>query len=203
MSSSTAGHIIGTDIDNVMYFEDASVNVLSLSLMARSFQIQWNQESRRFTLFGRDGQQFIFQERNGLYLCDFSPLLDARIDQVSQATGTDELLTSVSSNEKLFSRREVVKASLARILLRRLGYTPPQVISKILNQGAMIECPVTSQDLHTATKIYGQLVPELRGKAVKQRGNDTLSTEPMEPISKIDTVMHADIMFEHLSCCPC
>ena len=114
-----------------------------------------------------------------------------------QATGTNVLLTSVSSNEKLFSRREVVKARLARKLLRRLGY--PHVISKMLNQGAMIECPVTSQDIHTATKIYGQLVPELRGKAVKQRGNDTLCTEPMEPISKIDRVMHTDIIFVNRS----
>ena len=80
MSSSNARQIVGTDIDNVMYFEEASANVLSLSLTARSFQIQWNQEYRRFNLFGGDGQQFIFQERNGLYICDFSPLLDARID---------------------------------------------------------------------------------------------------------------------------
>ena len=58
---------------------------------------------------------------------------------------------------------------------------------------------MTSQDLHTATKIYGQLVPELRGKAVKQRGNDTLSTEPSGPISKIATVMHTDIMFVNRS----
>ncbi|OXE36686.1 MAG: hypothetical protein CGW95_06200, partial [Phenylobacterium zucineum] len=75
MSSTTAGSIVGTDLGRVMYFEQASANVLSFSLMASRYPIQWDQDACQFILFAKGGQTFVFRERHGLYICDFSFLL--------------------------------------------------------------------------------------------------------------------------------
>ena len=83
---------------------------------------------------------------------------------------------------------QVPRAKLARTLFRRLAFGTPAVVARMLNQGALIECPMTSDDIVTADKIYCQFVPELRGL-------DTISVEPSSPRVQMRLIMYTDIMF--------
>ena len=83
---------------------------------------------------------------------------------------------------------QVPRAKLARTLFRRLAFGTPAVVARMLNQGALIECPMTSDDIVTADKIYCQFVPELRGL-------DTISVEPSSPRNQMRLNMYTDIMF--------
>jgi len=65
----------------------------------------------------------------------------------------------------------------------------------MLKQGALIECPITSDDIVTADKIYGKLVPELRGKTVRRSGFDTITVEPGVPRVPMKLNMYTDIMY--------
>ena len=97
--------------------------------------------------------------------------------------------------EKMYSRRQVARAKLARTLLRRLAFGPPAVVARMLNQGTLIECPITTDDIVTADKIYGKFVPELRGRAVRRSGFDAISVEPSTPRVPMRLNMYTDIMF--------
>ena len=68
-------------------------------------------------------------------------------------------------------------------------------MSRMLDQGALKECPITSDDIVSADKIYGKLVPELRGKTVRRNGFDAITVEPGTPRAPMKLNMYTDIMF--------
>ena len=128
-------------------------------------------------------------------MCDFSFLIEKQSCYSETHAESTVLVSSVKQNEQMYSRRQVARAKLARTLLRRLAFGPPAVISRMLNQGALIECPITSDDIVIADKIYGKLVPELRGKIVRRNGFDTITVEPGTPRTPMKLNMYTDIMF--------
>ena len=71
-----------------------------------------------------------------------------------------------------------------------MGYTPPALVGQMLNGGAVTNCDLTSTNVVTASKIYGKLVPELRGKSVQQKGADILTVEPGQDVGRLSLTMH-------------
>ena len=174
-----------------MYFEHASANVLSYDLVADLYTIKWNQSKRQFSFSTDRGQQFVFKRRGGLFVCDFSFLIEKQACDIETHAESTVVVSSVKQNELIYSRRQVARAKLARTLLRRLAFGPPAVI--FINQGALIECPITSDDIVIADKIYGEMVPELRGKTVRRNGFDTITVGTPRAPMKLN--IYTDMMF--------
>ena len=183
------------DYGKVMYFDSASANISSFDLVANLYVITWDQTKRQFSFCDNSGRHFVFKRRGGLFVCDVSFLLESHSRLVDTLAESTVLVSSARKNEKMYSKRQVARAKLARTLLRSLAFGPPSAIARMLNQGAVIECPITSTDIVTADKIYGKLVPELRGKTVRHSGFDTITVEPGIRRAPMKLSMYTDIMF--------
>ena len=104
-------------------------------------------------------------------------------------------VSTVTDNEKLFSRRDIAQARRARDLEERMGFTPVQKVRMMLNAGAVIECPVTSRDVTVAESIYGPSVPGLKGWTTRTRPNEGRKVEPGGDLQSKELHLHADIMY--------
>ena len=176
------------DFGTVRYMPEGRANVLCFDDVADLYPVTWDQANREFRVETPSGT-YTFKRRGKLYVCDFSqppePLRDRDV----------VLLATVSDNEKLYCRRDVVQARRARDLEARLAYVPAAELRKILNSGAVIECPVTSVDVSKAEKIYGAAVPGLKGRTVRRTPMDGRTIEPAsEAVDKV-LHMHMDVMY--------
>ena len=135
------------------------------------------------------------KRRGGLFVCDFIFLIEKQACNIETHAESTLLASSVKQIEQMHSRRQVARAKHARTLLRRSAFGPPAVMSRMLDQGALKECPITSDDIVSADKIYGKLVPELRGKTVRRNGFDAITVEPGTPRAPMKLNMYTDIMF--------
>ena len=79
LSLNLAGEVIGTDFGKVMYFDSASANVLSFDLVADLCLINWDQSKRQFFFCTEQGETFTFKRRGGLFVRDFSFLLEGQL----------------------------------------------------------------------------------------------------------------------------
>ena len=59
-------------------------------------------------------------------------------------------------------------AQNARILSRRLGYATPRDLLKMIKNGTLLNCPVTTADVVRAEKIYGKDIAALKGKSTRR-----------------------------------
>ena len=193
LSSNLAGEVIWTDFRKVMYFESALANVLSFDLAADMYLINGDQSKRQFFFRTEQGNKFTFKRRGALFVCDFSFLLERQVSCPDEHKAPTAFITSVKNNELIYSPRKI--ALLSRTLLRRLTFGQPAVIARMLKQRKLIECPITSDDKVTGDKIHGKFFPELRGKAVRRSGLDTISVNPSAPRVPVRLNMCTDIMF--------
>ena len=201
LTANRMGRVKGIDFGDVYLFEEATANVLSLDKVSEmGYPIHYDQMQRSFTVSVPGFGDLVFQRRHGgLHVCDFSFLLDREsgmeiTDQHRRKTNLT-LFNTVADNERRYKSRDVIRARRARKLLRRMGYTPPVVVGRMLNGGAVTNCETTSSDITTASDIYGKLVAELRGKAVRQKGLDILSVEPGQQVGPLELVMHTDVIY--------
>ena len=209
LSARHLGRCAGPDFGPIHFAPGATANVLSFKRVADRYKVTWDQEKRTFTVIipGYSRDRFVFREmHDGLYVCDFSFLLHKGTKQNKTAVtfgpqtakqhARDVRVATTKQNESQYSRSEVVRARLARKLLRSLSYPPAQVAARMVNQGALVDCPITSQDIVNASKIYGYLaIPELRGKHVRSRGFDTVSIEPGIRVRHAPVYMYTDVMY--------
>ena len=177
-----------SDFGTVRYMPEGRANILCFDDVAELYPITWDQANREFRVQTASGT-YTFRRTGKLYVCDFSqppePLRDEDI----------VLLATVSDNEKLYCRRDVAQARRARDLEARLAYVPAPELRKILNSGAVIECPVTSVDVSTAEKIYGAAVPGLKGRTVRSKPFDGRTVEPAAELVDKTLHMHMDVMY--------
>ena len=76
------------------------------------------------------------------------------------------LVTTVESNAKAFTKREVEQARKARALLSRMGFPTVAQAMAIVNSGSNFE--VTSRDFQIADAIWGAGIASLKGKTTKR-----------------------------------
>lgn len=74
-------------------------------------------------------------------------------------------LETVSERESGYIPRELKRAKLARNLIKHLYYPSDATLPRTLVSGAIINVPVTANDIALATSIYGKDRPLLKGKA--------------------------------------
>jgi hypothetical protein len=75
-----------------------------------------------------------------------------------------------------------------------MGYPGPKSLIDMINQGAIINCPVSAKDIARANSIYGPDLASLKGKTRKQKvSNPPIDFLPREITS--DLILNTDIMF--------
>ena len=145
ISSNQIGKFLGLE---VYYCKNAIANVLSWSKLTNSMRLTWEETRNQFIARREsDDMQLIFHmTQEGLYVCNYNAIQPTM------------LLTTVSKNMQDYSKREVRDAIRARELSRKLGFTSDNDLIKLINNGSIINCPVTAKDVIMANEIFMQVL---------------------------------------------
>jgi hypothetical protein len=101
---------------------------------------------------------------------------------------------TIAQNESIHTKREVRDAREARVLSKRLGYPAERELTRMIHSGGLYNSPVTAEDVHRATHIYGKDIAALKGKSVQQKPL-IIKVEYIAKMVKQHQTMHADLMF--------
>jgi len=104
-------------------------------------------------------------------------------------------LATVESNKRLYTKAEVANAERAWDLLARLGYPSIEDAMAMLSNGAILNCPITMQDLLRAQKIFGTgPIAAIKGKSTWRKPHQWAIEHVGNPVAA-NQVLHADILF--------
>lgn len=101
--------------------------------------------------------------------------------------------STVAQNESMFNSREVNSAKKARDLHRNAGYCSIDTLVDMINHGAILNNPVSKNDLRNSVAIYGTSVPMLKGKTVRSKIPSVPDT--FTRMIRRDAKLHMDIMW--------
>ena len=176
------------DLGYAYYSEHVEANLLSYGYCADNHQVEYDSSEDVFTVI-TESNTYEFRRNGGLYTREFTPesLTDLR-------TKMHAYVTTVAERERMYTKREVHQAKLARELMKRLAYISQADLVRFLANGRVLDCPVTVADVHRAHAIYGPDIATMKGKTKTQKSKP-VRVEPVPvPLHK-NQVLHVDIFF--------
>jgi len=115
-------------------------------------------------------------------------------DMANYPSGAEVFVQTVDENLHGFSKREVEGAKAARYFqVSLLGHFSTHSVIDILNSG-VLNCPVTTQDVLRAERIYGAPIAALKGKM--KRMSSTISKAILAPrVTQQQQILHVDLFY--------
>ncbi|KAI2509415.1 Reverse transcriptase (RNA-dependent DNA polymerase) [Fragilaria crotonensis] len=150
----------------VWYNPQSIANILSLADVRKVCRVTLDTSTEPALCVHRlDGSIMKFVEHgSGLYVYDTAVRNSPTIsDNVAAYT----MVSTVANQKKLFSRRQISAADVARDLYRKIGRPDEAEFRSILIKQQIRNCPVTPDDAHRALLIYGPDVATLKGKTTR------------------------------------
>ena len=147
------------NLGTVWYNHKSIANILSMKEVRRVCRVTMDTSIEPTMCVHRlDGSIMKFEEQeSGLYV--FKPNSNAPINIYPHCT----LVTTVEENKKMFTKRQVYNADLARELYRKIGRPGVDAFENMLRTNKIHNCPVTVDDARRAVTIYGPDIPKLKG----------------------------------------
>ena len=122
-----------------------------------------------FRLIYDDGREFQFKN-NGRGLYEFTdPKHNKAYGSVPPAQSFAQYLQIVSSNEKLFSKKEVERVKYALEMQEFLSWPSTQEFLEIVAGNQLRNCDLTVDDIKQTAFLYGEPVPYLQGSMTRRR----------------------------------
>ena len=103
------------------------------------------------------------------------------------------LVSTVTENEALFTRREVGDARRARELSRRLGYPSLKHFIKMVKN--MENSPMRVSDVYRAARIWGPEIAYLKGTTRNVKTEHIPVDQLPRPVGRVVQTMHIDLMY--------
>ena len=172
----------------VWYDEKAIANVISFSNAEKKgkYQITYNQDVG-FTMKNLiNGNVNVFKkDETGL----FTTPMEKDIN----------MMNTVEENKKLYTKRQVDRAEVARKLYQVIGYPSLRDYKHIIQTNQIKNCPVTIEDINISEKIFGPDVYAIKGKSVRKKPKVVVNDYIEIPRGLIKAhqgiILCADIMF--------
>jgi len=165
---------------SVWFSEDAMTNFLSLSQVKQEYDVSYNGDDFIIHRAKRGYPHMVFKPHSsGLHVLDVN-------DSRSQASYS--FVETVADNMQLFTKRQIASAQQARDLQAGLGFPSIQDYNWIVKANMLKDCPVNSQDVDVALKVWGNQVPMLKGKTV--RWKPPVVTEDVVQVPKQIWLLH-------------
>ena len=138
--------------------------------------------------------RFCRDAETNLYVCSIGGFDEERHNRAAEALDEiSALFTTVSGNQRKYSRAENKKAEQARDLQRKLDYVSDGTIHKMLGAGKFIDTDVTAKDIERSVDIFGKSVGSLQGMTTNRKP-EPADTEPLQTTRQVQD-LHVDIMF--------
>ena len=114
-------------------------------------------------------------------------------------TGLVNTIETVKENMKGFTKRQIEQAKRARKLMTVLGFPTTENFKHILRQRLVRNCPVTTEDINIAEKIWGSEIASMKGKKTRSRPalvrNDIVEIPPEIMENHSNLTLYMDIMY--------
>ena len=118
---------------------------------------------REWVVISPKGVKTMFKRDTGL--CNRMPYIDLRENHEGLA-----MINTVRERFKNFSREEIERAILSRVVRRRIGHPAEKHCKDIVSENANnFDCPVEIADIDNAHLLFGDHVPALRGHTVRKQ----------------------------------
>ena len=163
----------------VWHAPDSVGNILALCDVRRRCRITLDTAVEATILVHlQDGTVLRFVEHtNGLYL-----LLPSTNPSTKSPCHNYSCVSTVAENRAVFTRRELEGADQARDLYRIIGRPSQRKFGAILDQGSILNCPVTRADAQRANIIYGPDLAYLKGKTTDHPAPPHVATQVCSPL---------------------
>ena len=174
-----------------VWYNPASIaNILSLADVRKVCRVTMDTDEATALFVHRiDGSTMRFQEHSsGLYVFDATSG-----KEVSDSVNAYSMLQTVAEQKRLFSRREVDAADVARALYRKIGRPGKEAFEQILRRNLIRNCPVTPDDAKRAILIYGPDVATLKGKMTRRAAAARVPTYMAVPLPPPIEEHHRDV----------
>jgi len=137
------------NLGTVWYNPNSIANILSMKEVRKVCRVTMDTSIEPTLCVHRlDGTIMKFEEQeSGLYV--FKPNSNASINIYPHCT----LVTTIEENKKMFTRRQVYNADLARELYRKIGRPGEDAFENILRNNRIHNCPITVDDARRAVII--------------------------------------------------
>ena len=176
----------------VVWYNPASIaNILSLADVRKVCRVTLDTYDEPALCVHRlDGSIMKFIEHDsGLYVYDSA----AHKRHISESVTAYTMVNTVANQKKMFSRRQITAANVARELYRKLGRPDEAEFYSILTKNLIRNCPVTPDDARRASHIYGPDVAALKGKMTRAAAAPRAPTFEAVPLPAPITAHHRNI----------
>ena len=138
---------------DVWFHPDAITNILALKNVKKQFRVTYDSAGDGiFVVHKPNGVNVLFTAHaGGLHYHDTRK---RQLTMVSTVTGESEG----------FSKQQLAQAKAARDFQGKVGHPSTTDLKNIIRLNLISNCPVTTEDLDRAEKLYGPSLPWLKGK---------------------------------------
>ena len=179
-----------SDFGTVYFSPDATINILSYSLMKDQCHKVWQNANDDVFRVQREqnGDIYLFRRKHGIYVHDMASTRDIIRNEFAH-------VASVEENKSKFAKHEVRRAEMAREFARAMANPSVKTIISMVNEGRVSSIPFTAQDVQNAEFIWGRSLANLKGKTTSHKApvRDLVERVP-RPIA-IRQVFSMDLMF--------
>jgi hypothetical protein len=167
-------------IDNLQecwYNKDAVTNILSFHDVQKNYRVTYDNESRDvFTVHLSSTQQLEFKPlKNGLYVWkpknydvrEYALLQLRDLPSLENEQGMS-FVNTLEENKSFYTNREIARAKAAREYFHAMGTPSIPDLLAMIRMNLVKDCPITTEDVRLAEKIFGPDVGTIKGKTVRR-----------------------------------
>jgi hypothetical protein len=186
------GHLQG--FGRALVASNSKANGLALCEVEKRYQVTYVQQQYIGVAVNDElTLMFTYDPVASCYACELDDSVLTLLKE-HEARHSYSHISTVSSNEAGYSRRDIDRALSSRKMRRRLYYPSDGALIRTVTKRTMLECEVTGQDVTLATKIYGQDVASLQGKT-KDMSPVADTTMYVHPMEQKEQTVYADIFY--------
>ena len=145
--------------------EDLLVNIFGFAGVADRYRVtydSWKEDA--FNVHTNNGVVQFKRNNHGLYT--YKPR-ESYIEEVEAKNKMCNLVTTVNENKVGYTKRQIENAKTAWKLYHMMGCAMIQNFKHILRQNIIMNCPVTTEDIDNAEKIFGPDIGTMKGKTTR------------------------------------
>ena len=157
-------------VGTVYFNKNGIANIFALKDLIKSHRVRYDSNAEDAFIVEVNGRDVKFAaNKQGLYVFNFTQTyLDNVKKKNKQITGGQHM-QSVKKQLEGFTKREVERADQARKFYHMVGAPTLENLKMVIRQNLFKNCPVTTQDVNLAEKIFGSDISTLKGRSTRPR----------------------------------
>ena len=150
------------EFGDVWFDKNAIANIFSLAELSKRHKVTYDSEREdAFIVHTENGAVKFKKSKKGLYYYEPSDNYKKSVKHINN------MITTVSENEKHYTSRQVERVKTARTLYHNVGAPTVENFKHLIRMNAIRNCPVTVEDVNLAEQIYGPDISALKGKSTR------------------------------------